>query len=87
MKLLMIYADRFAWRTAEKGLETAEEVSEERRLEGVLVGLVHAEAPDEADGVRPPQSTHHRSALWHWMQSARSFAATRNIGCAVPCGS
>jgi len=49
MKLLMIYADRFAWRTAEKGLETAEEVSEERRLEGVLVGLIHAEAQDEAE--------------------------------------
>ena len=49
MKLLMIYADRFAWRTAEKGLESAAEVSEERRLEGVLVGLIHAEAQDEGD--------------------------------------
>jgi hypothetical protein len=49
MKLLMIYADRFAWRTAEKGLETAAETSEERRLEGVLVGLIHAEAQDEED--------------------------------------
>lgn len=49
MKLLMIYADRFAWRTAEKGLETAAEASEERRLEGVLVGLIHAEAQDETD--------------------------------------
>ncbi len=52
MKLLMIYADRFAWRTAEKGLETAAEVSEERRLEGVLVGLIHAEAQDEAEAGR-----------------------------------
>lgn len=49
MKLLMIYADRFTWRTAEKGLETAGEVSEERELEGVLVGLIHAEALDEAE--------------------------------------
>lgn len=31
MKLLRIYADRFAWRTAEKGLETAAEESEGRR--------------------------------------------------------
>ena len=52
MKLLMIYADRFAWRTAEKGLESAAEVSEERRLEGVLVGLIHAEAQDEAEAGR-----------------------------------
>jgi hypothetical protein len=52
MKLLMIYADRFAWRTAEKGLETAGEVSEERCLEGVLVGLIHAEAQDEAEASR-----------------------------------
>ncbi len=49
MKLLMIYTDRFAWRTAEKGLESAEEVSEERGLENVLVGWIHAEAQDEAD--------------------------------------
>ncbi len=49
MKLLMLYTERFAWRTAEKGLETAEEVSEERSLEGVLVGLIHAEAQDEAE--------------------------------------
>jgi hypothetical protein len=49
MKLLMIYTDRFAWRTAERGLDSAAEASEERRLEGVLVGLIHAEAQDEAD--------------------------------------
>ncbi len=49
MKLLMIYTDRFAWRTAEKGLETAPEVSESRSLERVLVGLIHAEALDEAE--------------------------------------
>lgn len=49
MKLLMIYSDHFAWRTAEKGLETAESVNEERRLEGVLVGMIHAEAQDETE--------------------------------------
>ena len=49
MKLLMIYSDHFAWRTTEKGLETAATVSEERRLEGVLVGMIHAEAQDEED--------------------------------------
>ncbi len=49
MKLLMIYADRFSWRTADKGLVTAEEISEDRHLQGVLVGLIHAEAQDEAD--------------------------------------
>jgi len=52
MKLLMIYTDRFAWRTSEKGLETAGEASEERRLEGVLVGLIHAEAQDEAEAAK-----------------------------------
>lgn len=49
MKLLMIYTDHFSWRTAEKGLETAETVTEERRLEALLVGMIHAEAQDEAD--------------------------------------
>lgn len=49
MKLLMIYSDHFAWRTSEKGLETAATASEERRLEDVLVGMIHAEAQDEED--------------------------------------
>jgi len=49
MKLLMIFADHFAWRTGEKGLESAGETIEERHLEGVLVGLIHAEAQDEDD--------------------------------------
>jgi hypothetical protein len=33
-------------------LETAETVTEERRLEAVLVGMIHAEAQDEADDGR-----------------------------------
>lgn len=49
MKLLMIYTDHFSWRTAEKGLETAATANEEQRLEQVLVGMIHAEAQDEAD--------------------------------------
>lgn len=49
MKLLMIYTDHFSWRTGEKGLETAAAISEERRLEQVLVGMIHAEAQDEED--------------------------------------
>jgi len=49
MKLLMIYTDRFAWRIGERGLESAGESGKGRRMEGVLVGLIHAEAQDEED--------------------------------------
>lgn len=52
MKLLMIYSDRFAWRTAEKGLEAAAPIEDEARLERVLVGLIHAEEQDEAEAAK-----------------------------------
>ena len=47
MRLLMIYADRFAYRTSVKAVESAPEVTEEKVIENVLVGFIHAEEKDE----------------------------------------
>lgn len=47
MKLLMIYAERFAYRTSVKAVESAPEVSEEKAIENALVGFIHAEEKDE----------------------------------------
>ncbi len=47
MKLLMIYADRFAYRTTIKTLEEFEDREEERTEKDVLVGFIHVEKEDE----------------------------------------
>jgi len=48
MKLLMIYANRFAYKTTLKGLESASKTSEENIIENALVGFIHVEEKDEA---------------------------------------
>lgn len=47
MKLLMIYADRFAYKTSKKTLEIVEEYEGEKQIEDVLVGFVQVEKEDE----------------------------------------
>jgi hypothetical protein len=47
MRLLMIYADRFYYKTAVKNLETASEQYEQKEIEKALIGFVHMEAADE----------------------------------------
>ena len=47
MRLLMIYAERFAYRTSVKAVESASEISEEKVIENALVGFIHAEEKDE----------------------------------------
>ncbi len=47
MKLLMIYADRFSYKTTIKTLEMAEDRDEERSFRDVLVGFIHVEKEDE----------------------------------------
>jgi hypothetical protein len=47
MKLLMIYADRFAYRTNKKTLKIVEEYEEEEQIEDVLVGFIQVEKEDE----------------------------------------
>jgi hypothetical protein len=49
MKLVMIYTTRFGYRTTVKTLESEEDRTEERTLEDVLVGFIHAEPQDEAE--------------------------------------
>jgi len=49
MKLLMIYASQFAYKTSMKGLETASETSEKSIIENALVGFIHVEEKDEAN--------------------------------------
>ncbi len=52
MKLLMIYTEHFAYRTADKSLEAAPEIEDEGRVEHALTGLIHAEAADEDEASR-----------------------------------
>jgi hypothetical protein len=47
MKLLMIYCSQFAYNSHKKGLESAEDLSEEQRLENALVGFIHVEEKDQ----------------------------------------
>ena len=47
MKLLMIYADKFAYKTSVKNLESSSDINEEKVVEDVLVGFIHIEPKDE----------------------------------------
>jgi len=47
MKLLIIYADRFAYKTALKTLDSEDDRDEEQAIEDALVGFIHVEPQDE----------------------------------------
>ncbi len=47
MKLLMMYADRFAYSTAVKALESVSDLHEENVIEQALVGFIQVETRDE----------------------------------------
>ncbi len=47
MRILMIYAERFGYRTSVKAVESALDVNEEKVIKNVLVGFIHAEGKDE----------------------------------------
>ncbi|MCD6379705.1 threonyl-tRNA synthetase editing domain-containing protein [bacterium] len=47
MRLLMIYANKFGYKTTLKTVESVPEIDEEKKIEDVLVGFIHAEEDDE----------------------------------------
>ncbi len=47
MKLLMIYMERFTYKTTIKTLDMAKERDEERQIKDALVGFIHVEKEDE----------------------------------------
>jgi len=49
MKLLMIYSDKFAYKTNIKNLESAKKYEEEKQIENTLVGFIQVEQKDEED--------------------------------------
>ncbi len=49
MKLLMIYATRFGYKTNTKTLEDVPEVNEEKVYEDILAGFIQTEEHDEED--------------------------------------
>ena len=57
MKLLIIYADRFGYKTSRKGLEEVEELNEEKKLPNWLVNIntleiiVSFNAADNSSGI------------------------------------
>jgi hypothetical protein len=48
MKLLMIYASRFAYKTSLKSLESVSEKSEHKVIENAIIGFIQVEEKDEA---------------------------------------
>jgi len=49
MKLLMIYSDKFAYKTNVKNLESVEYFEENKKIENALVGFIQVEQKDEKD--------------------------------------
>jgi hypothetical protein len=49
MKLLMIYAAKFAYKTSLKSLESVSETTEQNIIENAVVGFIHVEEKDEAN--------------------------------------
>ena len=47
MKLLMIYADTFGYKTSVKTLESAHTIDEEKVIKNALLGFIHVELKDE----------------------------------------
>ena len=47
MRLLMIYADKFAYKTSLKTLESASTIDEENVIKNALLGFIHVEPKDE----------------------------------------
>jgi len=50
VKLLMIYADRFAYKTTLKTLDSEQDRDEEKSIENALIGFIHVEPQDEERG-------------------------------------
>jgi len=49
MKLLIIYANKFAYKTSLKSLESASEATEQNSIENAVVGFIHVEEKDEVN--------------------------------------
>lgn len=47
MKLLMIYAEKFAYQTRTKTLESVKQYQEDKQIENVLTGFIQVEKEDE----------------------------------------
>ena len=49
MKLLMIYVNKFAYKTNLKSLDSVSEITEQNRIENAVVGFIHVEEKDEVN--------------------------------------
>ena len=49
MKLLLIYANRFGYRTTLKTIDSEPDRDETKAIESALIGFIHLEESDEAD--------------------------------------
>ena len=49
MKLLMIYANRFVYKTSLKSLDSVSEKNEQNTIENAVVGFIHVEEKDETN--------------------------------------
>jgi hypothetical protein len=47
MKLLIFYVNSFSFETNQKGLETAEEIEINDKIENAVIGFIHVEEKDE----------------------------------------
>ncbi len=47
MKLLVVYADRFAYRTTLKSIDSEDDLDESKGIDNAIVGFIHVEPHDE----------------------------------------
>ena len=69
MKLLMIYCDKFAYKTSLKALETARDIDEQETSENVLVGFIHIEQKDEIESQRDELAKYDPALLYNALES------------------
>ncbi len=49
MRLLMIYTEKFGYKTRVKNLDSVEEIDEEKNIKDAIVGFIQAEQKDEEE--------------------------------------
>ena len=74
MKLLIIYANRFSYKTTLKTLDSEADRDEEQTIENALVGFIHVEPQDEERG-----STVETHMIKHLKWAARKNETTKII--------
>jgi len=63
MKLLMIYSDKFSYKTSIKNLDSVESYEENKQMENVLIGFIQVEQQDE-DNINKVETKMIKNLKW-----------------------